>query len=181
MARRSNQSIVKEINPEYSLERLMLKLKLQYFGHLMLRADPLEETLMLGNRKNWRQGGEGDNRGWDGWMASLTQWTLVWANSGRYWRTGKPGMLQFMGSQRVRHDLVTEKQQLLHAGCFITDIMGDREKEEDSVQSSPSILYRCTLSHSISIHWHSTKDVKKINMERIPVFWVFIFWWIIIA
>ena len=55
-----------------------------------------------------KAGGEGDNRGWDGWMASLTQWTWVWANSGRQWRTGKPGMLQSMGSQRVGHDLAPE-------------------------------------------------------------------------
>ena len=54
---------------------------------------------------------EGDNRGWDGWMASPTQWTWVWANSGSYWRTGKPGVLQSTGSQRVRHDLATDKQQ----------------------------------------------------------------------
>jgi len=55
--------------------------------------------------------GEGDDRGWDGWMASPTQWTWVWANSGRRERTGKPGMLQSMGSQRVRHDWVTKQQQ----------------------------------------------------------------------
>ena len=55
-----------------------------------------------------RAGGEGDDRGLDGWMASLTQWTWVWVNSGNWWGTGKPGMLQFMGSQRVRHDWVTE-------------------------------------------------------------------------
>ena len=67
-ARRSNQSILKEISPECSLEGLLLKLKLQYFGHLMWRADSLEKTLT----------GEGDDRGWDGWMASLTQWTWVW-------------------------------------------------------------------------------------------------------
>ena len=53
-------------------------------------------------------GGEGDNRGWDGWMASLTRWTWVWVNSGNWWWTGRPGMLRFMGSQRVRHDWVTE-------------------------------------------------------------------------
>ena len=53
-------------------------------------------------------GGEGDNRGWDGWMASLTQWTWVWVNSGSWWWTGRPGVLQFMGSQRVRHDWATE-------------------------------------------------------------------------
>ena len=58
-----------------------------------------------------RQQGD-DDRGWDGWMASLTQWTWVWARSGRWWRTGKPGMLQSMGPQRVGHDWVTEKQAL---------------------------------------------------------------------
>ena len=71
-ATRSNQSILKEINPKYSLEGLMLKLKLQYFGHLMRRADFLEKTLML---EKVKAGGEGENRGQDGWMASLTQWT----------------------------------------------------------------------------------------------------------
>ena len=86
-------------NPEYSLEGLMLKLKLQYFGHLKQRAtNSLEKALMLGNL---RAEGEGGNRGWDGWMASLTQWTWVWANPRRWWRARKPGMLQSMGSQRV--------------------------------------------------------------------------------
>ena len=56
-----------------------------------------------------RAGGEGGNRGWDGWMASLTQWTWVWANPGRWWRTGKPGVLQSMGWQRLGHDLVVEQ------------------------------------------------------------------------
>ena len=73
-ARRSNQSILKEINPEYSLEGLMLKLKLQHFGHLMWRADSLEKTLMLGKTESRRRR---DDRGWDGWMASLTQWTCL--------------------------------------------------------------------------------------------------------
>ena len=68
-ARRSNQSILKEISPEYSLEGLMLKLKLQYSGHLMRRADSLEKTLMLGKIEGR---GEGDDRGRDGWMTSLT-------------------------------------------------------------------------------------------------------------
>ena len=67
----------------------MLKLKLQYFGHLLQRADSLEKTLML-ERLKAREVGD---RGWDGWMASLTQWTWVWANAGRLWRTGKPGVL----------------------------------------------------------------------------------------
>ena len=88
-ARRSNQSILKEINPEYSLEGLMLKLKLQQFDHLMQRADSLKKTLMLGKIEGRRR----DDRGWDGWLASLTQWTWVWASSGRWWRPGKPGVL----------------------------------------------------------------------------------------
>ena len=104
-ARRSNQSIVKEISPGCSLEGMMLKLKLQYFGHLMRRVDSLEEALMLGGI---RAGGEGDDRGWDGWMASWTWWTWVWVNSRSWWWTGRPGVLQFMGSQRVRHDWATE-------------------------------------------------------------------------
>ena len=95
-ARRSNQSILEEINPAYSLEGLMLKLKLQYFGHLIRRTDSLEKTLMLGRLK---AGGEGDGRGWDGWMASLTWWTWVWACSRSSWWTGKPGVLQPIGSQ----------------------------------------------------------------------------------
>ena len=104
-ARRPNQSIPKEICPGYSLERLMLKLKLQYFGHLMWRVDSLEKALMLGGIG---VGGEGDDRGWDGWLASLTQWTWVWVNSRSWWWTGKPGMLRFMGLERVGHDWVTE-------------------------------------------------------------------------
>ena len=104
--RRSNQLILKEINPEYSLEWLMLKLKLQYFGHLMWKADTLEKT---GCWERLRAGGEGDDRGWDGWMASLTQWTWAWASSRSGWWTGKPGVLQSMGSQRVRHDWGTER------------------------------------------------------------------------
>ena len=104
-ARRSNQSILKASSPGCSLEGLMLRLKLQYFGHLMQRVDSLGKTLMLGGIG---AGGEGDNRGWDGWMASLTQWTWVWVNSGSWWWRGRPGILQFMGSQRVRYDRVTE-------------------------------------------------------------------------
>ena len=105
-ARRSNQSILKEISPGCSLVGLMLKLKLQYFGHLMQRTDSFEKTLML-----WkiRAGVERDDRGWDGWMASPTQQTWVWMDSGSWWWTGRPGVLQFMGSQGVGHDWMTEQ------------------------------------------------------------------------
>ena len=104
-ARRSNQSILKVISPGISLEGMMLTLKLQYFGHLMRRVDSLDKTW-------WWEGlgarGEGDDRGWDGWMASLTRWTWVWVHSGSWWWTGRPGVLQFMGSQRVGQDWVTD-------------------------------------------------------------------------
>ena len=104
-ARRSNQSILKEISPEYSLEGLMLKLKLQYYGHLTWRTDSLEKTLMLGKIEGRRRG---DDRGWDGWMASQTKRTWVWASSGNWWWTAKPGVLQSMWLQRVGHDWATE-------------------------------------------------------------------------
>ena len=100
-ARRSNQSIRKEINLEYSLEGLMLKLKCQYFGHLMWGANSLEKTQMLGKIEGKSRRGRQRMR-WI-WMVSLSQWTWVWASYGRWWRTVK---LQFMGSQRVRHNLV---------------------------------------------------------------------------
>ena len=104
-ARRSNQSILKEISPGCSLEGLMMKLKLQYFGHLMQRTDSFEKFLMLGKIEGR---GEGDERGWDSWMASLTWWTWAWVNSRSWWRTERPGVLRFMGSQRVGHDWATE-------------------------------------------------------------------------
>ena len=104
-ARRSNQSILKQISPEYSLKGLMLKLKLQYFGLLMWRADSLKRPWCW---ERLKVGGEGDDRGWDGCMASPNQWTWVWVNSRNWWWTGRPGMLQSMRSQGVGHDWVTE-------------------------------------------------------------------------
>ena len=93
-SRRSNPSILKEISPGCSLEGLMLKLKLQYFGNLMWRNDSLEKTLMVGKIEGGRRG----RQRWDGWMASPTQQTWVWVNSGSWW-TGRPGMLQSMESK----------------------------------------------------------------------------------
>ena len=108
-ARRSNQSILKEINPEYSLEGLMLKLKLQF-----LLWPPDEKNWLFGKDpdagKDWRREKKGiteDEMLITG-MVSLTQWTWVWVNSRSWWWTGKPGMLQSMGWQRVGHDWATE-------------------------------------------------------------------------
>ena len=103
-ARRSNQSIL-NISPGCSLEGMMIKLKLQYFGQLIWRVDSLEKTWCW---EGLGAGGEGDDRGWDGWMASLSRWSWVWVNSGSWWWTGRPGVLRFMGSQRVGHDWATE-------------------------------------------------------------------------
>ena len=111
-AGRSSQSILKEVNPEYS------------FGRTDTEAEapvlwPPDEKSWVIRKKPWfwerlKAGGEGDDRGWDGWMVSLTQWTWVWASSGNWWRTGKPGVLQSMGSQRVGHDWATEQEQQQH-------------------------------------------------------------------
>ena len=99
-ARRSNQSILNKTSPGCSLEGLMLKLKLQYFGHLIQRTDSLGKTLMLGKIEGGRGRGQQRMRRL---MASPTWWTWVWASSGSWWKAGKPGVLHSMGSQRVRH------------------------------------------------------------------------------
>ena len=101
-ARRSNQSILKEINPEYSLEGLMLKLKLQYFGHLMRRAFHWKRPWCW---KRLRARGDEDDREWDGWMVSPTQWTWVCINSRSWWWTGRPGVLQSMGHKDTTEQL----------------------------------------------------------------------------
>ena len=104
-ARRSNQSILKEISLWCSLEGLMLRLKLNPL------ATSCEELTHWKRPWCWEglgAGGEGDNRGWNSWMASPTQWTWVWVNFGCWWWTGRPGVLQFMGSQRIGHNWATE-------------------------------------------------------------------------
>ena len=96
-ARRSSQSILKEISPECSLERLMLKLKLQYYGHLMQRMTHLKRPWFW---ERLRAGRQGDDRWWNDWLASLTQWTWVWVNSRSWWWTGRPCVLWPMGSDK---------------------------------------------------------------------------------
>ena len=105
VARRSNQSILKEISPEYSLEGVMLKLKLQHFDHLIWRTNLLEKILMLGNVEGKRRRGQERMK----WLDGLPMWrTWVWVGSGNWWWTGKPGVLQSMGLKRIRQDWATE-------------------------------------------------------------------------
>ena len=104
-ARRSNQSILKEISPDCWLEGLMLKLKLQYFAQLSKELTHWKRPWCW---ERLKAGEEGDNKEWDDWLASPTQRTWVWVNLRSWWWTGRPGMLQFIGSQRVRHDWATE-------------------------------------------------------------------------
>ena len=104
-ARRSNKFILKTISPECSLEGLMLKLKLQNFGHLIRRTFHWKIAWCW---ERLKVGGEEANREWHGLMSSPTQWTWVWVNPGSWWRTGRPGMLQSMGSQRVGNNWVIE-------------------------------------------------------------------------
>ena len=123
---------LKEIGLEYSLEGLMLKLKLQYFGHLMQRTNSFEKT------RCWERlrAGEEDDRGWDGWMASLNQWTWVWASSGSWWWTGKPDELHPTGWQRARHEWGTE------------------------------LNWMCRNSYKIKITMRKTKRLMIISLER---------------
>ena len=109
-ARRPNQSILKEISPAYPLKGLMLKLKLQCFGHLKWKADSLEKTLMLGNIEGRRRGRQSMR-----WLdTSLTPCTWIWVSSGCWWWKGKPGVLQSMGSQRVGHNQQLNWRTLTH-------------------------------------------------------------------
>ena len=107
---RWNQSILKQINPECSLEGLMLKLKLQYLGTWYEELTPWKRPWCWERLK----AEEGGDRGWEGWMASPTQWTWVWASSRSWWWTEKPGVLQSMGLQRFRHDWTTELNSVMY-------------------------------------------------------------------
>ena len=146
-ARRSNQSILKEISPGCSLEGLMLKLKLQYFGHLMRRVDSLERPWCW---EGLGAGGDGDDRGWDGWMASPTWWMWVWVNSGRWWWTGRPGVLRFIGSQRVGHSWAAE----LNWDCLLKlNVMTVAPGRLYSLHHSFMLILSSTAAKTSAHHW----------------------------
>ena len=153
-ARRSNQSILKEINPEYSLEGLMLKLKLQCFGHLMQRADSLEKTLLLGKTEGRRRGQE-RTRWLDG-IANSMDMSLRKLQG----MVKKPGLLQSMGSQRVRHNRTTEQQSCyaLEETDFIVQNTTKRllkvrhQQEQKCLMNHFAIQQKLTQHCKASIH-----------------------------
>ena len=149
-ARRSKQSILKEISPEYSLEGLMLKLKLQYLGHLIWRTDSLEKTLMqrriAGRRRRWQQRMR--------WLdASLTRRTWVWVSSGSCWWTGMPSRLQSMRSQRVGHNWATELKYL--AISFLENKIYTLNKFWSPIQTSNEVLPTKQFSNTSCASYHS--------------------------
>ena len=175
-ARRSNQSILMEINPEYSLEGLMLKLKLQYFGHLMQTADSLEKTLMLGKTEGKRRGGD---RGWGGWMASLPRWTWIWANSGRQQRQRNPAHSSPWSCKRVRRDLTTEHQQQMR-----TNYTAQRSlvralwwpEQQDNLKKSGYMhmwgWFTCWIAETnTSLESNCTPIKKKFFFKEYPKLW----------
>jgi len=167
--RRSTQSVLKEISPGCSLEGLMLKLKLQYFGHLMQKLTHLKIPWCW---ERVRVGGERDDRGWDGWMASPTQWTWVWVNSGSWWWTGRPGVLQFMGSQRVGHNWATELNWTLRkrwngdSTCSFTKL---KQKVFSSFNLSHSLTQKGPSWAQYAVQlWNVQRDMSLQHQRQLP-------------
>ena len=155
-ARRTNQSILKEINLEYSLEGPMLKLKHQYFGHLMERTDTLENTLILGKIKGRRRG---NDRGWDGWMSSLTRWTWIEQTPGDGEGQGSLAYCSPWG-HRVRHDWVTGHQQH-NLSLFFQWVTEIRRLAQDHIPKSLWSFSLCYESkHCCSLQVPLTNSVS---------------------
>ena len=166
-ARSLNQWILREMNHEYSLEVLILKLKFQYFGHLMQRADSLEKTLMLEKIEGKRRRGQ---QKVNGWMASPIQRTSAWENSGRWWGTGRPDVLQYIGLQRIGYDLGTGHQQQWHAYKIAFDfngILGKGREKKWKIHSEEIPQYINQLLSITSLRFcHSGKVSCKPSKKR---------------
>ena len=147
-ARRPNQSVLKEINPEYSLEGLMLK---QGSNTLATWWEELTHWKRLWCWERLKANGEGSGRGWDGWIALLSQWTWIWASSGRLWRTEEPGTVS-MQLQRVGHGLVTEQPQ----------------QQQVSAAKDPSLESRKMILMDLSTgqQWRSTHREQAFRHSR---------------
>ena len=193
-ARRSDQSILKEISLEYSLEGLILKLNSNTL------ATWWEELTHLKRPWCWERlnvGEEGDDRGWDGWMASLTQWTWVWVGSESWQWTGRPGVLQSMRLQRVGHDWVTELNGSFPCSgnlgfqdiCILPRLIPTSQECErlpwvletksynsnptspEDTQSEVCILILTAIIRGKPLHLCRNRTTKKI-------LWLFYWWWV---
>ena len=143
----------------------MLKLKLQYFGHLM--CEELTHWKRLWFWEGLGAGGERDDRGWDGWMASLTRWTWLWVNSGSWWWTGRPGVLRFMGSQRVGHDWATELNWteliLLNTAFLGVSKQGRRVPSQPHFQNGYLLLFKFKASYEVD---NEKWIIFKVNLQN---------------
>ena len=152
-------SIVNETNPENSLEGLMLKLKPQYCGHLMRRADSLEKTLKLGKIEGRRRRGRQDDVvGWHHWLNG------VWASSERWWRTREPGVLQSMGSQRVGHDWAAGGSAASSVPCSIL-LAGWRAGLQNGLRLHAGSLFSLLSLVLSTLTWHT--DSQEVCTEGI--------------
>jgi len=155
----------------------MLRLKLQYFGHLRWSTDSLEMTLVW---ERLKAGGEGDDRGQDGWMASPIQWTWVWASSGRWWRTEKPGVLQSMRSQRAGNNWAAEQQQQIKYWSnwsFHTLLAGNKNrtttrKHSLAVSAKLNILLH-TTTHNTQPHNTQPSTTYFSSVQSLSCVWLF--------
>ena len=146
--------------PFLSPNSLFNQSKLQYCSHLMQRVDSLGKTLLLGKIEGRRRRGD---QGWDGLMASPTQWTWVWASSRSWWQTGKHGVLQSMGSQRVGHNWVTELTENIFIYCKIVTFGLHTRVNISTVTNwvSSNSIYMKDLCEKLK-----TKPEKKINLRN---------------
>ena len=143
----------------------------RHHGHGPVLWPPHAKSWLIGKDWCWEglgTGGEGDNRGWDGWMASLTQWTWVWVNSGSWWWTGRPGVLRFMGSQRVGHDWATELKLNWRRGVSWDSL--SPLVQMDCSLSSVNIQLCCFLSQPHFIHEFLDSTLKKTIYLTVNIF-----------
>ena len=155
----------KEISPEYSLEELMLKLKLQYFGHLTQRANSLEKTLMLGKTEGRRRG---DDQGWDGWMASLTRWTWVWVSYGSWWWRGLACCSPWGCSESDKNEwlnwselIETQKTSNSQSNLEKTDGAGGINLSDFRLHYKASIVIK-------TVYWHKDRNIDQWNKTESP-------------
>ena len=162
-AKRSNQSILKEISPEYSMKGLMLKLKLQYLANW---CEELTHWRRPWCWERFKTGEEVHDRGLHGWMASLTRWTWVWVNSRSWWWTGKPGMMLSMGLQRVGYDWMTELNPRVPYFLTFADVSYNShplpQQLLSPLKAKPNILLNHLNSHSPTFYPIDRSSARRI-------------------